>query len=444
MPELHWLGDQDAKRAAPMTRTLFLALALAAAPFPAGAALEIRLWHAMSGAQAAEFERLAARFNASQSAYRVVASRQGSHDLTLGAALAALSPLAARVPPHIVQMDESGAADLLSRKGVVRPLWQVMAEARQPLQGKYVPGVAGNFTDAKGRLIALPLNASTPVLYYNRDAFLRAHLDPAVAPRTWYEMAGTLGALIESGQACGLTASQPAWILLENMSAWHAEPFATRQNGMAGANARLSFNGQLMVRWVAMLSSWQKSGYFTYAGRENQADSRFADGECAVLVSDSSSYDALRKRSAFVVAVAPLPYFDDFRAAPQNTLAGGAGLWVLSGRPRAEYAGVARFLAFLSRTEVQAEWHQRAGYVPLTLAAYELSRRQGYYAAHPGQEVAVRQLVGKKPTRDSRGIRLAGLTRIREIIHEELEAVWSGAKTPLDAVNAAVLRGNRR
>jgi sn-glycerol 3-phosphate transport system substrate-binding protein len=257
-------------------------------------------------------------------------------------------------------------------------------------------------------------------------------------------MAGTLGVLIEAGQACGLTTSRPAWILLENMSAWHAEPVATRHNGMAGGNARLSFNGQLMVRWVAMLASWQKSGYFTYAGRENEAEARFADGECALLVSDSSSYEALRQRSAFGVAVAPLPYFDDFRAAPQNTLAGGAGLWVLSGRPKAEYAGVARFFAFLSKTEVQAEWHQRAGYVPLTLAAYELSRAQGFYAAHPGHEVAVRQLLVKSPTRNSRGIRLAGLPRIREIFHEELESVWRGAKTPLEAVNAAVARGNRR
>lgn len=421
-----------------MARTLILAAFLAAAVFPARAAQEIRVWHAMSGTQQAEFERLVERFNASQSTYRVVTRHQLSHDQTLGAALAAV------VPPHVVQMDQSGAADLLARRGTVRPLWQVMAEVGAPLEVKYVPGVAGDFADAKGRLIALPLNVSTPVLYYNRDAFLRARLDPAAAPRTWYEMAGTLGALIDAGQACGLTTSRPAWILLENMSAWHAEPLATQQNGMAGANARLSFNGQLMVRWVAMLASWQKAGYFTYAGRGHQAEARFADGECALLVSDSSSHDALRKRAAFSVAVAPLPYFDDFRAAPQNTLAGGAGLWVLAGRPKADYAGVAGFFAFLSQTEVQAEWHQRAGYVPLTLAAYELSRKQGYYAAHPGQEVAVRQLVGKSPTRDSRGVRLPGMPRIREIFNEELEAVWSGAKTPLDAVNAAVARGNRR
>jgi len=424
-----------------MRRTLLVAALAACVALPARAATDIVLWHAMRGEQRAEFERLAARFNAAQPVYRLVAVAQASHDQTLGAALAA------RPPPHIVQMDEAGASDLVARKGTVRPLWQVMAEAGVPLGAdKYVPGVAGAFGDAQGRLLALPLNASTPVLYYNRDAFLRARLDPASAPRTWYEMAGTLGALLDAGQACGLTTSRPAWILLENMSAWHAEPYATRNNGMSGADARLAFNGQLMVRWVAMLASWQKSGYFTYAGRgaeaEAHAEALFASGECALLVAESSSYEALRGRSAFAVAVAPLPYFDDFRAAPQNTLAGGAGLWVLAGRPSADYAGVARFFAFLSRPDVQAEWHQRAGYVPLTQAAYELSRAQGYYAAHPGQEVAVRQLLVKSPTRDTRGIRIAALTQIRDIFNEELEQVWSGRKTTLDALNAAVARGN--
>jgi sn-glycerol 3-phosphate transport system substrate-binding protein len=421
-----------------MRRTLALATFTAAFAAPALATTEIRVWHAMSGAPHAAFDRLAERFNASQREFRVVTAGQSSHDQALGAVLAA------RMPPHLVQLDEAGAADLLARKGMVRPLWQVMAEARQPLGSKYVPGVAGALSDAKGRLLALPLAAATPVLYFNRDAFLRARLDPAAPPRTWYEMAGTLGVLVEAGQPCGLTTSRPAWTLLENMSAWHAEPIATAQNGMGGGHARLTYNGQLMVRWVAMLASWKKAGYYTYAGRDSEGEARFASGECALLVADSSSYDALRQHAAFTVVVAPLPYFDDFRAAPQNTLAGGAGLWVLNGRPRAEYAGVARFLAFLSLTEVQSEWHQGAGTVPLTQASYELSRQQGFYAAHPAHEVAVKQLLVKSPTRDTRGIRLADLARVREIFHEELEAVWRGAKTPLDAVNAAVRRGNRR
>ena len=404
-----------------MTRTLLLAVVLGSTALAAGSA-EIRLWHAMTGTQGAALESLAARFNASQAADRVVLAKQRQ-----GA------------DPHLVQADDARAAELMARRGAVRPLWEVMAEARQPIEIRFAPALAAQFSDAQGRLLALPLSASTPVLYYNRDAFRRAHLDPAFSLRTWYEMANTLGALIEAGAACGFTTAWPSWVLLENMSAWHNEPFA-REDG--AADARLSFNSQLMVRWVAMLASWQKSGYFTYAGREDQAESRFAAGECAVLTSSSASYGGLQQRAPFEVAVAPLPYYDDFSAAPQNTLVRGAGLWVMAGRARKDYAGVARFVAFLTRTDVQAEWHQKTGYIPLTRIAYELTRAQGFYLKHPGQEVAVRQVMVKAPTEASRAMRLGQLPGIRSIIDEELESVWGGRKTALDSLNAAVARGN--
>lgn len=421
-----------------MIRTLLLAVVLVSVA-PAAWSAEIRLWHAMTGAQGAALEALAARFNAAQPSYRVVPVYKGSSALP-----AALAAHRKGTGPHLVQVDDARTADLMARPGLVRPLWEVMAEARQsvdPIDARFAPALAALFSDAQGRLLALPLGASTPVLYYNSDAFRRARLDPAPSLRTWYEVANTLGALIEAGAACGFTTAWPSWVLLENMSAWHNEPFATvHEDGLA--SARLSFNGQLMVRWVAMLASWQKSGYFTYAGREDEAESRFAAGECAVLTSSSASYGALQQRSPFGVAVAPLPYYDDFSAAPQNTLVRGAGLWVMAGRAQKDYAGIARFIAFLSGADVQAEWHQRTGYIPLTRIAYELTRAQGFYRKHPGHEVAVRQVMVKSPTKVSQGVRLGQLPRIRSIIDEELESVWGGRKTPLDSLNSAVARGN--
>lgn len=419
-------------------KKVLLAIVLLCAAALAHAAEEVRLWHAMSGPLGAELDRLVARFNASQSAYRVVSFFQGPYDEVLADDIEVRK--GTRHAPHLVQVQESGTADMM-RSGAARALWQVMRESGQALDARYLPAVSAYFSDADGRLLALPFNVSTPVLYYNRDAFRRAKLDPSKPPKTWYEMPHTLGALVEAGQPCGLTTTWPAWVLLENMSIWHNQAFATQQNGMAGASARLSFNTRLMVRWISMLASWNKSGYFSYSGRENQAEARFASGECAVLTSSSASYAQLRSIAAFDLGVAQLPYYDDFDEPPKNTLIGGSALWVIAGRPAAEYRGVARFLSYLASSEVQASWHQRTGYVPITTSAYELVRRQGFYKSHPGHEVAVRQLMGK-PTEDSKGIRLGGLRRIRGIIDEELESVWSGAKTPLDALNAAVRRGN--
>jgi sn-glycerol 3-phosphate transport system substrate-binding protein len=191
-----------------------------------------------------------------------------------------------------------------------------------------------------------------------------------------------------------------------------------------------------------MLSSWQKSGYFSYSGRSDEAEARFSSGECALLTASSASYDRLREAAQFDFGVAQLPYYDDFDEAPQNTLIGGSALWVVGGLPASEYRGAARFLAYLSSVDVQAFWHQRTGFVPVTEGAFELSRRQGFYRGHPEHEVAIRQLLAKLPTSDSRGIRLSELRRIRVIINEELEAVWRGTKPPLEALNTAVQRGN--
>lgn len=421
-----------------MKKALLATLMLCAAAL-AHAAEEVRLWHAMSGPLGAELDRLVARFNASQKQYRVVSFFQGPYDAVLADDLEVRK--GTRHSPHIVQVQEGATADMM-RSGAARPLWQVMRESGYAGEAKYLPAVAAYFSDEDGRLLALPFNVSTPVLYYNRDAFRQANLDPSKPPATWYQMAETLGALVAAGRSCALTTAWPAWVLTENMSAWHNQAFATHHNGMAGADARLAFNTRLMVRWISMLSSWQKSGYFTYAGRGGEGEARFASGECALLTSSSASHDELRKAAKFDFGVAQLPYYDDFDDAPQNTLVRGSGLWVVAGLPPREYRGAARFLAWLASLDVQASWHQRTGHVPLTQAAYELSRRQGFYKRSPGHEVAVRQLLRKAPTDHSRGVRLGELRRIRGIIDEELESVWGGLKTPLDALNSAVRRGN--
>ena len=356
--------------------SLLILLCAAGLAYPA--AIEIRLWHGMSGAPAAELDRLIARYNASQKEFRVASYFQGPYDDVMADDIKIRR--GTRRSPHIVQAQDAATADLM-RSGLARPLWQLVPESRpkrrqshQNADAKYLPAVAAYFSDAEGRLLALPFTAATPVLYFNRDAFRQAQLDPELPPKTWYEAAKTLGVLVESGQSCGLTTAWQSWVLGENMSAWHNQRFATQGNGMASAagasDARLTFNTRLMVRWISMLSSWNKAGYFTYSGRKDEAEARFASGECAMLTSSSAAYVRLRKRAGFDLGVAQLPYYDDFDDAPQNTLVGGSALWVLAGASATQYRGVASFFAYLSRPQVQVEWQERTGGVPLTTAAY--------------------------------------------------------------------------
>ena len=402
-------------------RIAFLAFALlCAASVRAG---DIHLWHSMNGARGDEFARLVQRFNASQRQHRVIAAYKGSFD---EAAVEAVTARHTRRAPHIVQASELGGAYLLEQPNLVRPFWQLLDLKVAPTLG------AEELVDAQGRLLALPLGRGTPVLYYNRDAFRVAMLDPAKPPATWYEMVPTLAALVSSGADCALTIAWPASAALENLAAWHNQAFATD---------RLMFNNRLAVRWVSTLATWQKSGYFTYATRRGEGEQRFLAGECALLAASSANYAELKSRAGFDLGIAQFPYYDDFDGAPLNTLASGAALWVMAGRPAADYAGVSRFLDYFARPQVQAEWHQKTGLVPLSAAAYELTRKQGFYKAHPGHEIAVRQLL-LRGTPNWRSLRLAQFPHLRSIIDEELESTWQGKKSPLDALNAAVNRGN--
>ncbi|HJV10757.1 MAG TPA: extracellular solute-binding protein [Burkholderiales bacterium] len=386
------------------------------------AAADIRLWNGMTGAQGAAFERIVARFNASQAQFRVVPTYKGSFD---EAAVEAVTARRSARAPHIVQASELAGSYLLEQKNLVRPLSRLM-------DAKLAFGVAEELVDADGRLRALPLGRATPVLYYNRDAFRIALLDPAKPPATWYEMVPVLAALIEAGIQCPLTMAWPASNLLENMAVWHNQAFAAE---------RLTFNNRLAVRWVSTLATWQRSGYFAYATRPGEAESRFVAGECALLAASSGHYAELRKRAGFDVGIAQFPYYDDFDGAPLHTLPSGAALWVMEGRPASSYAGVARFLAYFARPEVQADWHQRTGLVPLNTAAYNLTRASGFYRANPGHEVAVRQL-SVRSTPNWKSVRLAQFPKLRSIIDEELEFTWLGRKSPVEALNHAVTRGN--
>jgi sn-glycerol 3-phosphate transport system substrate-binding protein len=129
------------------------------------------------------------------------------------------------------------------------------------------------------------------------------------------------------------------------------------------------------------------------------------------------------------------------QGAPQNTVIGGASLWVMNGKKGDEYKGVAKFFSYLSKPEVAAKWHQDTGYLPVTKAAYELTKSSGFYERNPGTDVAVKQMI-VKTTEKSRGLRLGNYAQVRTVFDEELENVWTGKKTAKEALDSAVKRGD--
>jgi sn-glycerol 3-phosphate transport system substrate-binding protein len=339
---------------------------------------------------------------------------------------------------------EVATATMMAAKGAIYPVHELMRDQGEAFDPSvYFPMIAGYYADVDGKLLSFPFNSSTPILYYNKDLFRAAGLDPEKPPRTWPELEAAARKLLGAGVSCGFTTEWPSWINIENFSAYHDLPIATKQNGFGGFDAELTINNPVLVRHVEALAAWQKAKIFVYGGRGNQAEPKFHGGECAIYLGSSAVRANVLARARFEVGYGMLPYWPDVAGAPRNSIIGGATLWVLKGRPAAEYKGVARFFSFLARPGVQAWWHQATGYLPLTRKAYELSREQGFYDRNPGTDISIEQLTLRPATANSRGLRLGSFLLIRDVIEDELEQAFGGRKSAKAALDAAAARGNR-
>ena len=426
------------KRFLPLTGALALAALISG---PVHAQTEIQWWHSMGGALGEWVNDLAKDYNSSQTQYKIVPTFKGSYDESMTAAIAAFRSGNA---PHILQVFEVGTATMMASKGAIVPVGKVMSDAGVKFDpAAYVPAVAGYYTAPNGQMLSFPFNSSTPVFHYNKDAFKAAGMDPETAPKTWPEVALAAGKLKAAGHKCPFTTSWVSWTQLESFSAWHNTEFATKGNGMRGIDARLNFNTPLHVRHIENLANMAKTGLFVYKGRGNAADATFVSGECAMTTGSSALYGNIKRNSKFAAGIGTLPYYPDVAGAPQNTVIGGASLWVMSGKKADEYKGVAQFFAHLSKPAEAAKSHQRTGYLPVTLESFKLTDSSGFYKQNPGTDVSVTQMI-RKTTDKSRGIRLGNFVQIRTINDEELEQVWAGKKTAKEALDTAVKRGNEQ
>jgi sn-glycerol 3-phosphate transport system substrate-binding protein len=423
-------------------KTLALTSAIVAALCgTAQAQTEIQWWHSMTAVNGEWVNDLAKQFNESQKDYKIVPTFKGTYDESMTASIAAYRSGNA---PHILQVFEVGTATMMASKGAIVPVGQVMKDAGEKFDpAAYIPAVAGYYTAPNGQMLSFPFNSSTTIFYFNKDAFKAAGLPTDKAPSTWPEVIAAAAKLKASGHKCPFTTAWQNWTQVESFSAWHNVEFASKNNGLAGLDARLKVNSPLHVRHIENLANMAKQGLFVYKGRGNVPEASFVSGECAMINTSSGFYGNVAKNAKFAYGLAPLPYYQDVPGAPQNTVIGGASLWVMSGKKPAEYKGVAKFFSFISTPEVQSASHKRTGYLPVTTAAYELTDKSGFYKQNPGTDVAVTQMI-RKVTDKSRGIRLGNYVQIRAIEDEELEQVWNGKKTAKEALDAIVKRGDEQ
>jgi sn-glycerol 3-phosphate transport system substrate-binding protein len=402
--------------------------------------VELQWWHAMTSANAAVVNQIAADFNAAQSTYKVTPVFKGSYAETMNAGIAAFR---AGKAPAILQIFEVCTATMMAAKGALVPVYQLMKDAGEPFDpNAYLPAVTGYYSTADGKTLSMPFNSSTAVVFWNKDLFKKAGLDPDKPPVTWPETFAVAKKLRSAGIPCGFTAGWISWTQLEQFSAWHNLAFASKADGFEGPDARLEFNTPTVVRHIANLAAAEKDKSFDYGGRTTEPEGKFANGECGMIQTSSAAYGIFEKGAKFEFGVAELPYYPDVPGAPQNSIIGGASLWVMAGKTPEEYKGVAKFFAFLSQTDLQQKLHEVTGYLPITKAAYQATKESRFYAKNPGREIPVIELTRKPPTENSRGLRLGNLVQIRDIIAQDLEAIFAGKEDAQAGLDDAVKRGN--
>lgn len=414
--------------------------ALMALATPAQAVTEIQWWHAMTGGNNDVIVKLAEEFNASQSDYKVVPSYKGSYPDTMNAGIAAFR---AGNAPHLLQVFEVGTATMMAATGAVKPVYKLMADAGEKFDPKaYLSAITGYYSTSKGEMLSFPFNSSSMVMWINKDALKKANITEI--PKTWPEVFDDAKKLKAAGYStCGFSTAWVTWANLEQLSSWHNVPLASKANGLDGFDTVLEFNGPLQVKHLEKLIELQKDKTYDYSGRTNTGEGRFTSGECPIFLTSSGFFGQVKANAKFDWTNAPMPYYPDVNGAPQNSIIGGASLWVMGGKKPDEYKGVAKFLAFLSDTDRQVAIHKASGYLPITKAAYAKAKDEGFYKDQPYLETPLRELTNKEPTENSRGLRLGNMVQLRDIWAEEIEGALAGKKTAKEALDTAVTRGNQ-
>jgi len=408
-----------------MKRCLFACMLMLFSLMSAAKPITLVMWHSLAGALGEELKHLVENFNHSQSDYRITMVYKGEYSETLTSFSAAFR---AKQPPSMVQIFEVGTATMLAPKGIIKPVASLLHEQGISIPlAHFLPAVREAYSLA-GQLQAMPLNTSVPVIFYNKDALAAIGVKENEFPKTWQALEKVAHRLRQAGYPCVYTSAYAAWIQIESFAAIH-------HLSLVDEAGRANYNNKAIIGHISRLQRWQKEHYFEYGGRTNDATVLFTSGRCPMFSQSSGSYTSLAELVRFHLGVAPMPLDEEVSPVRYNNVIGGAALWAVDGQSSAQYQGIARFFAFLANPKVQQNWYHHTGYLPLSATSYQKV---------PAEEAVLalaKEDLSREPTAANHPYPLPQ-NQIRSINDEALEAVFSGIKSPEEALNDAVKRAN--
>ncbi|UWR09518.1 extracellular solute-binding protein (plasmid) [Ruegeria sp. B32] len=397
------------------------------------AEVEITWWHAMGGALGDTVNQIAEDFNASQDDYKITPVFKGTYEETLTAGIAAFR---AGEQPNVLQVFDAGAATVIGAKGATVPVQDLLEQNGVAFDIEdYISGVRYFYADSDGKMIGMPFNSSSPIMYYNVDALEKAGVTP---PKTWEEFQTVTAPALKEAGYIGLSQSHLPWIFTENFHSRHDLPFATNDNGYEGADGtKILVNNDAIKAHFSAVKDWKDNGFFEWYGTgwsDNQTP--FEEGKVAIWLGSSGSFGGLSKKDLpFEFSATFLPYWEAVTKEPKQTFIGGAALFAMAGKSDEENKATAAFFEFLTKPETQYMWHRETGYVPITTAAYEMAKGDGHYDRAPAAEVGIKQL-SLPAGENTKGYRMGFYVQIRDVMNREYGRILTGETSVEDAFKA--------
>ncbi|MEP1355704.1 MAG: extracellular solute-binding protein [Tateyamaria sp.] len=396
---------------------------------------EIQFWHAMGGRLGEVVEEVAEKYNASQSDYVLVPTYKGGYEDTMTAGIAAFR---AKQQPNLIQIFDAGAATIINAPGATIPVADLLTQYEGGFNGAdFIEGVRYFYADSDGKMIGMPFNSSTPLLYYNKDILAEVGID--APPSTWEEFEAMAPKIKEAGYQA-LAQSHSPWIFSENFHSRHNLQLATGNNGYDSTDVEILYNNDAMKMHWSKVKEWLDAGYYGFYGRgwgDNQ--DAFVQKKTAMWLGSSGSFGGLKASTDFEFGTTYLPYWSSLIEEPKSTFIGGAALFAMAGKSDEENEATADFLKFLSSSEIQYFWHKETGYVPITNAAYDMAKADGYYGTTPDAEIGILQL--SQPGGEwTKGYRLGFYVQIRDVMYNAFDDIFSG-EASVDEAFAAIEKG---
>ncbi|KEP68964.1 extracellular solute-binding protein [Thioclava sp. BHET1] len=417
--------------------TTLAALALSFMAAPVLAQTDITWWHGMGGRNGEVINEISQKFNESQQACHLTPVSKGTYEEALASGIAAFR---SGEQPNILQVFDAGAATIMAAKGATIAAEDLIKGQGERFDRKdFIDGVSHFYADSDGKFVGMPFNSSAPIMYFNTEAFEKAGVEP---PKTWEEFE-TIAPKLKAAGYLPMTASQLTWMMVENFHSRNNQQFATNNNGYdAIKGTELTVNTPEQIMMFDKLKDWADKGWYGFYGAGWSDNLKpFEEGKVAMWIGSSGSFGGLQKSATAPFSAVFMPYWASLADHQMQSFIGGAALFAMAGKPDDQNKCTAQFFSFLTSPEIQVYWHENTGYVPVTTAAYELAKKQGYYEKNPVAEVGIKQLMlpGGEWTK---GYRLGFYPQIRTIEEREFNKIFSGETTPKAAFETIETEGN--